>query len=90
MEKTKIHQRRMKEIFDRKVKVDNFKVGDLVMKWDAARQEKGKHGKFDSLWTRSFVISTIQHNNTFVLQSLLGKEVSGGPFNGRFLKIYFS
>jgi hypothetical protein len=70
--------------------VDNFKEVDLVMKWDATRQEKGKHGKFDSLWTGSFVISIIQHNNTFVLQILSGEEVSSGPFNGRFLKIYFS
>jgi hypothetical protein len=39
----------MKETFDRKVKADTFKAGELVLKWDAARQEKGKHGKFDAL-----------------------------------------
>jgi hypothetical protein len=80
----------MKEIFDRKVKTDIFKAGDLVLKWNAARQEKGKHGKFDALWTSPFVISSAQQNNNFVLQDLAGEEVSGGPFNGRFLKLYFS
>jgi len=80
----------MKETFDRKVKADIFKAGDLVLKWDAARQEKGKHGKFDALWTGPFIIASAQQNNTFVLQNLTGEEVSGGPFNGRFLKLYFS
>jgi hypothetical protein len=49
LEKTELHQRKMKETFDSKVKADTFKVGELVLKWDAARQEKGKHGKFDVL-----------------------------------------
>jgi hypothetical protein len=90
LEKTELHQRKMKEIFDRKVKTNIFKAGDLVLKWDATRQEKGKHGKFDALWTGPFVIASAQQNNTFVLQDLAGEEVSGGPFNGRFLKLYFS
>jgi hypothetical protein len=49
LEKTELHQRRMKDTFDRKVKVDIFETGDLVLKWDAPRKEKGKHGKFDAL-----------------------------------------
>jgi hypothetical protein len=89
VEKTELHQRKMKDTFDRKVKADIFKAGDLVLKWDAARQEKGKHGKFDALWTGPFIISSVQQNNTFVLRNLEGDEVTGGPFNGRFLKLYF-
>jgi ribonuclease HI len=90
LEKTELHQERIKQTFDKKVKSDVFKTGDLVLKWDAARQEKGKHGKFEALWTGPFVITAVQQNNTFVLQTLSGEPVSGGPFNGRFLKIYFS
>ena len=90
LEKTELHQERIKETFDKKVKSNVFKTGDLVLKWDAARQEKGKHGKFEALWTGPFVITTVQQNNTFVLQTLSGEAVAGGPFNGRFLKIYFS
>jgi hypothetical protein len=60
-----------------------------VLKWDALRQEKGKHSKFDSLWTGPFMIIQVQNNNTFILQNLEGDEVFGGPVNGRFLKLYF-
>jgi hypothetical protein len=90
LEKTELHQEKMKEIFDKKVKTNIFKTRELVLKWDAARQEKGKHDKFDALWTSPFVITTVQQNNTFVPQNLAGKEVVGGPFNGHFLKTYFS
>lgn len=37
VEKIALHQSKMKETFDRKVKEDIFKAGDLVLKWDAAR-----------------------------------------------------
>ena len=80
----------MKENFDRKTKANDFKAGDLVLKWDETRQEKGKHGKFDALWIGPFIIAQVQQNNTFVLHNLEGEEVTGGPFNGRFLKPYFS
>jgi hypothetical protein len=80
----------MKEIFDKKVKTNIFKTGELVLKWDATRQEKGKHNKFDALWVGPFVITTVQQNNTFVLQNIAGEKVAGGPFNGHFLKTYFS
>jgi hypothetical protein len=79
----------MKERFDKKDKEYIFQTGDLVLKWDAYRQDKGKHGKFDTLWTGPFIISQVLQNNTFLLQNLEGNEVFGGPVNGRFLKIYF-
>jgi hypothetical protein len=89
LEKTELHQEKM-EIFDKKVKTNIFKTGELVLKWDAARQEKGKHSKFDALWAGPFIITVVQQNNTFVLQNLAGEEVAGGPFNGHFLKTFFS
>jgi hypothetical protein len=39
----------MKEIFEKRTKERNFMTGDLVLKWDARREAKGKHGKFDNL-----------------------------------------
>jgi ribonuclease HI len=90
LDRTELHQQMIKRNFDKKTKSDIFKAGDMVLKWDAARQEKGKHGKFEALWTGPFVIAKAQQNNTFNLQTILGEPVSGGPFNGRFLKIYFS
>jgi hypothetical protein len=80
----------MKEIFDKKVKTNIFKTGELVLKWDATRQENGKHDKFDALWASPLFITTVQQNNTFVLQNIAGEEVAGGPFNECFLKTYFS
>jgi ribonuclease HI len=90
LDRTELHQQMIKRNFDKKTKSDIFKAGDMVLKWDAARQEKGKHGKFEALWTGPFVIAEAQQNNTFILQTISGEPVSGGPFNGRFLKIYFS
>ena len=87
--KSESHQQRIKVMFDKREKVDNFQVGDWVLKWDTVRKDKGKHGKFDSLWIGRFVIAQIQQNNTFKLQNLEGEEVFDGPVNGRFLKLYF-
>jgi len=69
--------------------VDKFEVGDWVLKWDAFKEKKGNHGKFDSLWIGPFVIAQIQQNNTFILHSLEGGDTLGSPVNGWFLKLYF-
>jgi hypothetical protein len=90
IEKSENHQMKVKNTFDRKTKKEVFKIGDFVLKWDAARQNKGQHGKFDSLWTGPYIITEAYHNNTFVLHHLDGEILAGGPFNGRFLKIYLS
>ena len=89
VEKSKVHQKKIKKNFDRKAKVDNFQVGDWVLKWDAFKEKKGNHGKFDSLWTGPFVIAQIQQNNTFILHNLEGGDTFGSPINRRFLKLYF-
>ena len=60
VEKSEAHQKKIKRIFDKKAKVDNFQVGDWVLKWDAVRQDMGKHDKFDSLWMGPFVITQVQ------------------------------
>ena len=82
MEKSEAHQKRIKIIFDKRSKVDNFQVGYWVLKWDTDRKDKGKHGKFDSLWIGPFVIAQVHHNNTFKLQNIEGEEVFDGLVNG--------
>ena len=82
VEKSEAHQKKIKNNFDKKEKVDNFQVRYWPLKWDAVRKDKGKHGKFDSLWTSPFVITRVQQNNTFKLQSLEGEEMFDGPING--------
>jgi hypothetical protein len=44
------HQQRIKQDFYRKVRKEDFQLGDLVLKWDAPKKYKGKHGKFEALW----------------------------------------
>eukprot|EP00253_Pinus_taeda_P011960 PITA_11960 len=70
VKKVAAHQKKIKEAFDKKTKSDNFQVGELVLKWDALKEKKGNHGKFDAFWACPFIISQIQGNNTFLLQSM--------------------
>ena len=56
LDKTQIFQNKMKKIFDKRVKDENFQLGDWVLKWEARFEDKGKHGKFDHLWQGPFKI----------------------------------
>jgi hypothetical protein len=87
---SQLHQDRIKKDFDRHTKEDDFKVGDLVLKWDARNEDRGKHGKFDHLWLGPFKIVAYHGNNAYLLQEHNGDLVGGGPVNGRFLKHYLS
>jgi hypothetical protein len=83
-----LHQDKIKEAFDRRTKVDDFKLGDLVLKWDARKEDKGKHEKFDHLWLGPFKIAAYRGSNAYILQETNGDLVGGGPVNGRFLNHY--
>ena len=76
----------MKNTFDIRTKKDVFQVNDLVLKWDAQHEDKGKHGKFDHLWVGPYLIVTFRGNNAFILQYQDESEYEGGPVNGIFLK----
>ena len=62
----------MKSTFDKNVKGEKFLVEDLVLKWDAPHQEKGKHGKFDHMWVGPYIIAAYKGENNFILQHLDG------------------
>ena len=80
----------MKKIFDIKFKIDDFQLGDSVLKWDAWYEDKGKHGKNDSLWKGPYIISAFSGKNAYFLQDSNGNAVTSGPVNGRFLKHYLT
>jgi hypothetical protein len=46
LDKAQNHQHNIKQGFDKEVNQEYFQLGDLVLKWDAPRKDKGKHCKF--------------------------------------------
>lgn len=62
----------MKELFDKKARERNFNRGDLVLRWDTRREDKGKNAKFDNLWFGPFSIAKFKGNNAFILQNFEG------------------
>jgi len=87
--RNQVLQEKLKKMFDKRTKAEDFFIGDKVLRWDSRREDKGKHGKFDFLWKGPFVIQAVQGNNTYFLKSLDGIEAEDGPVNGRMLKHYF-
>jgi hypothetical protein len=57
------YQDNMKSLFDKKVKDREFLPGDLVLKWDARKEDAGKHDKFDHLWFGPFRIASTEGKN---------------------------
>jgi hypothetical protein len=86
--KTQVIQENIKKIFDRRTKEDDFELGNLVLKWDFRNEDKGKHGKFDSLWKGLYTIQAFKGNNTFLLRNIDGIDLPGGPVNVRMMKHY--
>eukprot|EP00253_Pinus_taeda_P012195 PITA_12195 len=66
-----------------------FQVGDLVLKWDKAHEDKGKHTKFQKMWLGPFQICEKIGHSTFMLQDLSGLRDSL-PVNGPILKKNFN
>ena len=79
----------MKDIFDKRTKLEYFQMGDVVLQWHAPHEEKGKHGKFDHLWKEPYKTAAFRGKNAYILEAMEGGLVSGAPVNGRLLKHYF-
>ena len=83
------HQALVKASFDSNmISRKDFQMGDLVLKWDKAHEEKGKHTKFQRMWLGPFQIVEVIGPSTFMLQDLAGRRDSL-PVNGQILKMYF-
>ena len=81
-------QEKIKKIYDKKAKADKFQLDDVVLRWDARNEEKGKHGKFENLRKGPFKIASYRAQNAFLLKEMNGEDCPGGPINGRLLKRY--
>lgn len=87
--RTQVVQEGIKKLLDKRTKENDFQVGNVVLKWDSRRVDKGKHGKFENLWKDPYIIDSVRGNNALFLKELVGIEMFGGPINGRMLKHYF-
>eukprot|EP00253_Pinus_taeda_P026856 PITA_26856 len=84
------HQQIIKAAFDSASSGSKqFQVGNLVLKWDKAHEDKGKHTKFQKLWLGPFQICEKIGHSTFLLQDLTGVRESL-PVNGLILKKFFN
>eukprot|EP00253_Pinus_taeda_P031666 PITA_31666 len=93
-EKAKIihakHQQIIKSSFDSiSSRSKQFQVGDLVLKWDKAHEDKGKHTKFQKMWLGPFQMCEKIGHSSFMLQDFSGLRDSL-PVNGLILKKFFN
>ena len=66
-EKLQKYHDNMKALFDRKAKDREFVPGNLVLKWEARKEDVGKHGKFDQIWCNPYKIIAFEGKNVFLL-----------------------
>ena len=83
-DKVQVHQEKMKNTFDRRVKEEQFQIDDLVLKWDAPKEDK--HGKFDHMSVGPYVITSHRGENAFLLEYPNGVSLESNLVNGIFLK----
>eukprot|EP00253_Pinus_taeda_P021622 PITA_21622 len=88
-QRSQVLQEKLKKIFHRRTKAEDFYLGDKVLRWDSRREDKGKHGKFDFLLKGPYIIYAFKGNNAYFIKELDGTEVEEKPINGRILKNYF-
>ena len=84
------HQQIVKHQLDASSSSDkNFNIGDLVLGWDKAHEDKREHTKFQNLWLGPFVIAEKLGPSSFRLQNV---EEKPNTFlvNGQALKNNFA
>ena len=70
-DKAQKYQDKVKQVFDKRAKEDCFSLGDLVLKWDARHEDKGKHEKFDELWKGPYSICSFFREECLFLGGLI-------------------
>jgi hypothetical protein len=87
--KSQLHQDKIKKDFVKNTKEDDFKVGDLVLKWDARNEDNGKHGKLDHIWLGPFKIVAYHGNNAYLIHEHNGYLVGGGLVNWKVYQVLY-
>jgi hypothetical protein len=86
-ERLQKYQDDMKALFNLKAKDRDFILRDLVLKWDARKEDLANHGKFDHIGYKPFQVIGLKGKNSFLLENLDGK-ILNAPVNGSYLKHY--
>ena len=66
------HQAIIQRWFNKETTIKSFRIFDLVLLWDKAKEKIGSHTKFQCLWIGPYQIAKILGENTFRLSSLQG------------------
>jgi hypothetical protein len=81
---------RVAKAYNKKVKSISFQVRELVWKTILPVGSKSnKFGKWSPNWESPYKVVKVIFKNSYVLETLQG-ECLTRPFNGRYLKRYFS
>ena len=59
-ERLQRYQDKTKALFDQKVKDKEFLPGNLVLKWEARKEDARKHVKFNPIWSGPYRISALK------------------------------
>ena len=60
----------MKHLYNRKTTNRKFDMGDMVLLWNARKEEKGKHEKFDPILLGPYMIHGNKGEDSYYLKEL--------------------
>jgi hypothetical protein len=66
----------MKKYFNKSAKVVRFRVNEKVFLWDSSHANRGRHSKFQKLWSGPFKITFVLDANYYLLKDLEEKLFS--------------
>ena len=69
------YQRKTARYYDRKVRPNSFKPGDLVLKKLLPSRKDPTHGKLGPNWEGPYIVSRVIHSGNYKLQTEKGKTL---------------
>lgn len=82
------HQAIIKWWFEKWATIKSFRISNLFLLRDKAKEKLGSHTKLQCFWIGFYQVVEILGENTFMLSFLQGELVTL-PVNVQFLKHYF-
>nr|KYP38277.1 hypothetical protein KK1_040492 [Cajanus cajan] len=77
---------RVEKTYNKKVRIQNFQVGDLVLKIILPMDQKSRHlGKWSYNWEGLFIIDQVYTKNAYVIKEI-DSNVTSRVINGKYLK----